>query len=86
MKPVPFLGSNVVYAKDQPEYLPLPAHRSPGGDVTTCWQLSWWERLTILLYGHLWLTVMTFNGPLQPLRLSVHRDGGRLSTDQEEAA
>jgi hypothetical protein len=34
MKPVEFPGVNVVFAKDQPEYMPLPAmkiHNDPQG-------------------------------------------------------
>ena len=29
MKPVEFAGVNVVFAKDQPEYVPLPAMKVP---------------------------------------------------------
>lgn len=29
MKPVEFPGVNVVFAKDQPEYMPLPAMKIP---------------------------------------------------------
>ena len=29
MKPVEFPGVNVVFAKDQPEYVPLPAMKVP---------------------------------------------------------
>jgi len=67
MTPCDFPEQNVVYAKDQKEYLPLPAHRSTGGRVICCWSLSWRERLAILLRGRLWLSVLTFNQPLQPL-------------------
>ena len=60
-----------MYAKDQPEYLPLPAHRAKDGMVTSCWALSWRERLWVLLHGRIWLCVMTFNHPLQPQRQCV---------------
>lgn len=75
MEPIEFYGSNVVIAKDQPAYRPLPAHVSPDGDVVTCWRLSWWERLKLLARGHLWLKMKTFNAPLQPVLLSVERTG-----------
>ena len=71
MKPIEFLGCNCVYAKDQPEYIPLPAHKSKEGEVTTCWKLSLKERLTVLFKGKLYLSVLTFNKPLQPLKLTV---------------
>lgn len=71
MKPVDFAGSNVVYAKNQPEYMPLPARRMPDGTVTTCWALSWRERCAVLFRGCFFLDVLTFNSPLQPLRPHV---------------
>lgn len=71
MQPAEFPQQNVVYAKDQPEYLPLPAHRTPDGEVTACWRLSWRERLGLLLTGRVYVTNLTFNGPLQPQRVSV---------------
>lgn len=71
MSPIEFEQSNVVYAKDQPEYLPLPAHRSEDGCVSTCWRLSWCERLRLLLSGKIFLSVLTFNKPLQPLKLGT---------------
>lgn len=61
----------VVYAKDQPEYIPLPAIRTADGTVITRWRLSWRERLRVLLHGEVYLTVLTFNHPLQPVRLEV---------------
>lgn len=71
MTPVEFPESNVVYAKDQPEYLPLPAYRTPDGDVTSCWGMTWRERLCVLLTGRIYVSNLTFNGPLQPQRVSV---------------
>jgi hypothetical protein len=67
MKPISFPEHNAVYAKDQPEYLPLPVYRDPNGTVTSCWSLSFRERLKVLFAGRLWLTTLTFNHPLQPL-------------------
>ena len=73
MKPIEFKGCNVVFAKDQPEYLPLPAHKSqdPEGIVTTCWKLTWRERFLILITGQFFFQQMTFNTPLQPQKPSV---------------
>lgn len=61
----------VTYAKDQPEYLNLPAHVDEHGRVTTRWKLTWRERLRILLYGNLWLSILTFGQKLQPVRLDT---------------
>ena len=65
----------VVFAKDQPEYAPLPAIRDSGqeGVVTTRWHLSWRERLQVLLHGNLWLQLLTFHQPLQPVALTTKR-------------
>lgn len=59
----------VVYAQNQPDYIPLPMWRGPEGLRVSCWRLTWRERLQILLGGRLWLLVMTFDRPLQPVRL-----------------
>lgn len=68
MKPIEFKEQNVVYAKDQPEYLPLPAHKvdSPQGEVISCWKLSFTERIRILFSGILWVSLLSFNKPLTP--------------------
>ena len=70
MKPVPFPCQTHVYAKDQPEYLPLPVHKTEDGICTSCWSLSWRERWKIMWTGRIWWSQLTFNGPLQP----VHPD------------
>jgi len=59
-----------VFAKDQPEYLQLPAFVS-GDVVITRWQLSWMERWRIFFAGSLWLNVLTFGKALQPVRLDT---------------
>ena len=71
MKPIEFKGCNVVFAKDQPEYLPLPAHRNEEGCVTTCWKLTFVERIIVLFKGTFYLQTLTFNTPLQPQKPSV---------------
>jgi len=75
MKPVKFKHQNVVFAKDQKEYQPLPALRidSPNGEVVSCWKLSFTERLKIVFTGRIWLSLMTFNKPLTPSYLAVNR-------------
>ena len=59
------------YAKNQPPYIPLPTRAAEDGTVVTCWQMTWRERLSVLLSGKLFLTLLTFNRPLQPVRLGV---------------
>lgn len=69
MKPTEFKEQNVVYAKDQPEYLPLPAHRTPDGDVVSFWKLEDGDIENIQKNGGIFVFVKTFNGPLQPMSL-----------------
>lgn len=71
MKPKMFKEHNTVFAKDQPQYLQLPAYKSRDGQVLVGWELSLWERVKLLFTGTVWLRVLTFNGPLQPLLPSV---------------
>lgn len=73
MKPVEFPQQNVVFAKDQPEYLPLPAYRSANGHVvTSCWRMSWRERLRNLFSGRVYVSLLTFGSPLQPQIISIN--------------
>ena len=72
MKNVKFEGCNIVYGKDQPEYIPLHAQKT--GDVTiTCYKLSFKERIKILFTGLLWLGQMNFGKSLQPQLPSVNK-------------
>jgi hypothetical protein len=61
----------VVYAKDQPEYLPLPALVTPDGRVTSRWKLEPNDLLLIQNGVDVYLTIHTFGGPLQPLQLQI---------------
>ena len=71
MKIIKFTEHNATFAKNQPQYLPLPALRTDDGQVISCWGLSFRERLKALLKGRVYLKLLTFNQPLQPQRLST---------------
>ena len=71
MKPLEFKGSNVIFAKDQPQYLPLPGFKDKDGKLTVCYRLTLWERLVVMVKGNFWLQTLTFNAPLQPQKPSV---------------
>jgi len=73
MKPVKFAECNTIYAEHQEEYQPLPACRFRDGSLVTCWHLSLAERLRLLFSGKLWLNVLTFNQPLQPLFMTTEK-------------
>ena len=74
MEIVDFKERNREYAKDQPEYLTMPAYVSKSNDVTSCWKFSLKERLRILWYGRVYFTLVTFNGSPQPQRASTKFD------------
>jgi len=76
MKAIEFKEQNTIFAKDQPEYLPLPAFRndSPQGEVVFCMGLSFKERLKLLLTGKIWVSLLTFNKPLTPSFLTVNKN------------
>ncbi len=66
-----FETPTVTFAKDQPQYTPLPAWRGADGTVVTRWRATWRERLRFLLFGDMWLTMLTFNQPLQPVKIET---------------
>lgn len=68
MTPIKEKWCNITYAENQPEYIPLPAHKDEDGEVTTCWRLSFKERVKALVTGKMYLRILTFNSPLQPLK------------------
>lgn len=74
MKPIEFPQQNTVIAKDQPPYMPLPAFRSEDGEVTACWGMDWRERLRVLVTGRVYVTLLTFNRPVTPSRVSARFD------------
>jgi len=75
MRLIEFKEQTAVYAKDQAEYLPLPAHQfdDEHGRIAFCWKLSTIERLKVLFTGVIWHQVLTFNKPLQPQMMDVNK-------------
>ena len=75
MQPLNFDGANIVYGAKQPEYIPLPAEYRGGksGEILTCWELSPEELQRIQETGKIWVGVLTFGQPLQPLYVSVEK-------------
>lgn len=70
MKPITFNGSNSIFGHDQPEYLPLPAQRFDGG-IKTCWKASFKEWLRFVFTGKIYVETLTFNKPVQPLKVTA---------------
>jgi len=71
MKPVKFYGQNCTFAEDQPQYTPLPAFKDEEGNVVTCWELSNEDFEKLVETRRIYLSVKTFNNPLQPLFMSA---------------
>jgi hypothetical protein len=65
MTPVEFPEQTVVWAKNQPPYLPLPAY-TDGRETISCWKLTFKERIKVLIFGKLWLRQCNFGAKLQP--------------------
>lgn len=67
--PIDFPGRNVIFAENQPEYNPLPAIRTDDGEVIICYGLDDCDIEKIKQTKCLYLKVLTFNQPLQPLSM-----------------
>lgn len=70
MKPVDFYGSNKalqpsgkVYSENVTGVAPLPVW-SDGEQCVSCWRMSFRERLSALIFGRVWLSVLS--GHTQP--------------------
>jgi hypothetical protein len=70
MTPVEFPEQNKTWAKDQPEYRPLPSFCNDR-ETISCWQLDWRERVSVLLRGRIWLRQSNFGRALQPQLLQI---------------
>lgn len=84
MRPTTFPEQNCIIAKDQPQYLPLPAFvdkNTEQGIVVSCWKLTWKERIKCLLFGKIYLQILTFNHPLQPQLPSVDSPFIKIKND-----
>ena len=76
MKPIAFPEQNIIFGKDQPPYIPLPAFRPEGDDkgpAITCWELSEEELKKVAETGKIWVSQLTFNGPLQPIFITAEK-------------
>lgn len=72
VSPIEFKGVNCIYAKDQPEYLPLPVWKDEAGFTVSCWQFTEDEMEEIKKNGgKCYLSILTFNQPLQPVMIKA---------------
>jgi len=66
-------SQEVVYAKDQPEYIPLRTlkSKSPQGAVLSRWTLTPEQRKAVAEGADIFLELLTFHDPLQPIRVAI---------------
>jgi hypothetical protein len=82
MKPIKFKQQNCVYAQNQQEYLPLPAHKDKSNIITSCWKASFVERIIFLITGKVWVQIMSFDKPLQPQKISIKKPLYNIYTEK----
>jgi len=73
MELLEFEEQTTIFARNQPEYKPLPAHVFSDGRIACCWGLSFMERFRILIFGKVWHQVLTHGRPLQPQLLTTEK-------------
>lgn len=75
-RPVPFDQANATFGASQPEYLPMPAHVSQEGEITSCWELDPDELAEVQRTGRVYVTLLAFGRPPQPqiIRTSLPAD------------
>lgn len=72
---LPEIATQIVYAEDHPEYVPLAVVKLPDGAVAIRWVMSGAERRLVAETGEVYLIVHTFNHPLQPLLMMADPPG-----------
>lgn len=85
MQPVKFKGANVTFAENQPEYKPLPAFIDEQGNVVTCWELSNEDFEKLVETKRIYLSIKTFNNPLQPIFMTADVNEVLIYEDGEES-
>ena len=70
MEPIKFPQANMVYAENQPPFLPLPCYRNKE-ETISCWKLTPEELAKVAETGILWLRQVNFMAPLQAQSPSV---------------
>ncbi|MEP2447373.1 MAG: hypothetical protein ABJI69_09105 [Balneola sp.] len=71
MKPIEFEQQNTTYAEDQVQYHNLPSHVDKDGVVTSCWEVTEEDLQEIQSNGKIYISILTFGGPLQPISVSI---------------
>ena len=70
MKPVEFQSANKTISGDNVE--PLPVYQGEGMYISR-WRATWKERLSILVYGTIWVAIASDRHP--PISISGEQSG-----------
>lgn len=68
---VPEGSRPVIMGKDQPEYLPLPAIKTPDGKVITRWKPSAEDLRKLAAGEDVFVTLWTFGQPMNPIHVAI---------------
>jgi hypothetical protein len=68
---LPIGFNQIIYAKEQPEYLPLPSIRTLDGKVLTSWKPTEKELELLNSGSSVTIVLFTFGLPLQPILVEV---------------
>jgi hypothetical protein len=61
----------ILIGEGQAQYVVLPVYRAIDGSALSRWRLTWRERLQLLLTGNLYVSVLTFGKPFQPILIET---------------
>lgn len=75
MKPIEFKEQNTIFAENQKEYFSLPVYKALNNSesVTSCWVMTDEEKKEFAKTGKIWLTLLTYGKPLQPVTMEIKK-------------
>jgi len=65
------LSNQIIIAKDQPQYKPLPAIYLNSDEILTRWKIPFWQRVWLVMAGSIYLDYLTFGRPIQPMKVLI---------------
>lgn len=77
MKPVDFAGRNRTYVAEGCGDLPI---EDDGLQLISCWEMTWRERFSALIFGRVWLSLA---GKEHPPVLIIVKKGARHHRNRE---
>ena len=67
MEPIKFDDNCIMFAEDQPEYETLPVLKVEGDMgtfYTSCWKLSFWEKIKVVFTGKIFIMILGLQPPI----------------------